>query len=83
MLDRLKAAASLLLIDRLIQSACAAQAATVREQQHETADRLRELARQRPSDYQTHLELATQLHSLDQQYPDGGRRIPEAEQAYR
>ena len=30
-----------------------------------------------------HLELATILHGLDQLHPNGGRRIPEAERAYR
>ncbi|KAK9786997.1 hypothetical protein WJX73_008830 [Symbiochloris irregularis] len=62
--------------------ACRAQALGIREQQYQELDRLREAAKRHP-DYQHHLELAMHLHSLDQQYPDGGTRIAEAEQAYR
>lgn len=36
-----------------------------------------------PSNPNLHLELATILHGLDQLHPNGGRRIPEAERAYR
>lgn len=59
------------------------QVPTARDQEHERADQLRQQVSQRPDDYTLLVELATQLHTLDQRYPDGGRRVPEAEKAYR
>lgn len=36
-----------------------------------------------PNNPDLHLQLATTLHALDQLHPNGGKRIPEAEKAYR
>jgi len=44
------------------------------------------LRRQRdanPGDFQIQMLLAATLHQLEHSYPDGGSRVPEAEQAYR
>jgi hypothetical protein len=49
-------------------------------------DKLQMLRRQRdaqPGDFQTQMLLAATLHQMDHSHPDGGSRIPEAEQAYR
>nr|QIG37617.1 sulfotransferase-like protein [Trebouxia lynnae] len=52
-------------------------------QQEQAATRLRGQIADSPDNPNLHLELATILHGLDQLHPNGGRRIPEAERAYR
>ncbi|KAL3144289.1 hypothetical protein ABBQ32_004053 [Trebouxia sp. C0010 RCD-2024] len=52
-------------------------------QQEQAATRLRAQIASNPHNPNLHLELATILHGLDQLHPNGGRRIPEAEEAYR
>eukprot|EP00879_Flechtneria_rotunda_P025263 GHRR01026836.1.p1 GENE.GHRR01026836.1~~GHRR01026836.1.p1 ORF type:complete len:269 (+),score=92.12 GHRR01026836.1:238-1044(+) len=47
------------------------------------AVQLRKQAKQQPGNAMVQLQLATTLHKLNHLNPDGGRRIPEAEQAYR
>ena len=53
------------------------------QQQQDAAVKLRAQIIKDPGNPNLHLELATTLHGLDQLHPDGGRRIPEAERAYR
>ena len=52
-------------------------------QQEQSAAALRAQIAYDPGDPNLHLQLATTLHGLDQRHPNGGRRIPEAEKAYR
>lgn len=51
--------------------------------QEQAATRMRAQISKDPRNPNMHLELATILHGLDQLHPNGGRRVPEAEQAYR
>lgn len=44
---------------------------------------LRHAAQQQPHNPLPHVQLALALHELNHQRPDGGSRVPEAEQAYR
>lgn len=53
------------------------------QQQEGAATELRAQILKDPGNPNLHLQLATTLHGLDQLHPDGGRRIPEAEKAYR
>ena len=53
------------------------------QQQEGAAAELRAQIAKDPGNPNLHLQLATALHGLDQLHPDGGRRIPEAEKAYR
>ena len=46
-------------------------------------DRLRQDGMRSPDSPEAHIQLATTLHTLDHQSPNGGKRVPEAEAAYR
>jgi hypothetical protein len=44
---------------------------------------LRHTVQQQPSNPVHHIQLAVALHELNHQAPDGGSRVPEAEDEYR
>jgi hypothetical protein len=44
---------------------------------------LRHTAKHQPNNPLPHVQLALALHELNHQRPDGGSRVPEAEQEYR
>lgn len=60
-----------------------AAASTETQKLEQEVVRLRGLIAKGPGNSLVHLELATTLHKLNHLKPDGGRRIPEAESAYR
>lgn len=49
----------------------------------DTLQQLRHAAKHQPNNPLPHVQLALALHELNHQRPDGGRRVPEAEQEYR
>jgi hypothetical protein len=59
-----------------------AQTSSLQQQEHAAAKLQAQIIKD-PGNPNLHLELATTLHGLDQLHPDGGRRIPEAERAYK
>lgn len=51
--------------------------------QQQQLEQLRHAAKQQPNSPLAHIQLALALHELNHQFPDGGSRVPEAEQEYR
>lgn len=72
-----------LLLTSVIPVPCNATQTTEAAQLDQEVTHLRSNIAKNPSNAFLHLQLATTLHKLNHLKPDGGRRIPEAEKAYR